>query len=254
MDLFKNWDKKDYNWFILILLGIIGIILTWRLNDNDSVVNIISMIASGASITLAVIAIIQSTSYNESASNTYNAITEKLINLEHNTNDIKQKVMADVYSVIENDRNLNDEAKLKLQSKLNTAVPSTKDENNKISYNKKLINYLITRLEKIYDIKIEIAKTNKYGIEGVIVNTKIKIYISHITYPESVDVLVVPTFFKNFIKRARNNNRYMILICDGLIDVTHEIVWDSEEIFTLTEDDVLEGLDDEITRSVKIPL
>jgi hypothetical protein len=101
-----KWDERDYKWLIFILLGIIGLILTWRLNDNASVVNIISMIASGSSIALAVMAMIQSTIYNDRSNDTYVAITEKLSKLEHNTDDIKKGIMDKINTVIEKNDNI----------------------------------------------------------------------------------------------------------------------------------------------------
>ena len=43
----KNWTNRDWGWLTSILVGIIIIILTWRLNDNDNIVNIISMFEIG---------------------------------------------------------------------------------------------------------------------------------------------------------------------------------------------------------------
>lgn len=100
MKIVKDWRDRDWLWIISILLGIIIIILTWRLNDN--VVNIISMFASGASIILAVVAIVQSTIYNNSSNELNAKMTEKLSILENNIELVKNNILSNANEVIDN--------------------------------------------------------------------------------------------------------------------------------------------------------
>jgi Growth inhibitor len=88
-------NERDYKWLIFILVIIIGVVLTWRLNDNDSVVNIISMFSSGASISLAIIAIIYSISEsvkNDNKESELNKIVYKVEDGVTETNSILQKM------------------------------------------------------------------------------------------------------------------------------------------------------------------
>ncbi|HFD2039958.1 TPA: hypothetical protein ACF2DA_001561 [Clostridium perfringens] len=97
----KNWTNRDWGWLTSILVGIIIIILTWRLNDNDNIVNIISMFASGASIILAVVAIVQSTIYNSSSNELNAKMTEKLSLLENNVEFVKENILNNANKIIE---------------------------------------------------------------------------------------------------------------------------------------------------------
>ena len=144
MNLFKKWDNKDYKWLIFYILSALTLTLIWRLNDNDSVVIIISMIASGASIALAVTAMIQSTVYNDRYNDTYNAIAEKLNKLEHNTDDISKSLTDGVNTVIEKSKNIDEDTKVELKEKLqlsiNKIITSEEEMKRKLEYSRRIIN------------------------------------------------------------------------------------------------------------------
>lgn len=97
----KKWTNRDWCWLVSILIMIIIIILTWKLNSNDNVVNIISMFASGASIVLAIVAIVQSTIYNNSSNELYTRMTEKLSILENNMEFVKDKFVNGTSEIID---------------------------------------------------------------------------------------------------------------------------------------------------------
>ncbi|GEM_PF-2998944 len=122
VNIIKEWRNRDWIWVISILLGIIIIILTWRLNDKDNVVNIISMFASGASIILAVVAIVQSTIYNSSSNELYARMTEKLSSLENNVELVKSNILNNASEVIDNapiKEEIKEEMKLSLENVIN---------------------------------------------------------------------------------------------------------------------------------------
>lgn len=250
-----KWDERDYKWLIFILLGIIGLILTWRLNDNASVVNIISMIASGSSIALAVMAMIQSTIYNDRSNDTYMAITEKLSKLEHNTDDIKKSIMDKVNTVIEKNDNIDEETKEELQFSINKVISTSEEVKRRIQYSQKIINRFIKRFRRMYNVELVEIKDNKYGVQGYVYygDTKLEIYVTHLDYPDIFDDVNVPSFLNAFLNGAKENNRYMILICDGLTSEIHDIAENSSQIFMLIEDDVMKGAEDDIARSLKLP-
>ncbi|PDY05748.1 hypothetical protein COM66_10920 [Bacillus cereus] len=53
----KRWNNRDWAWVVGILSGIIILILTIRLGDNQDVINLFSFISSSVSIALAGVAI-----------------------------------------------------------------------------------------------------------------------------------------------------------------------------------------------------
>ncbi|CAM3935157.1 hypothetical protein [Bacillus paramycoides] len=53
----KRWSNRDWAWVVGILSGIIILILTIRLGDNQDVINLFSFISSSVSIALAGVAI-----------------------------------------------------------------------------------------------------------------------------------------------------------------------------------------------------
>lgn len=101
MKIIRDWRTRDSIWIISILIGIIIAILTWRLNDKDNVVNIISMFASGASIILAIVAIIQSTIYNSSSSELYARMTEKISVLQSDVGLMRDNILRSTNTIID---------------------------------------------------------------------------------------------------------------------------------------------------------
>lgn len=253
MKLFK-WNERDYKWLIFILILIIGIILTWRLNDNDSVVNIISMIASGASIALAVIAIMQSIAYNESANSTYNAITEKLINLEHNTDDIKQKIMADVNTVIENST-ISEDEKVDLKDNINSVV-SSMEEYKKMSYKKLLSQELGRKIKNIYDFDEIMLKNSLYGDILICINNRLgKLKEIELIYIDSENIKKLK--MQKYIKKRcdkMNANQYMILIGRNIPADLYNYIQGVENLFKLNIFDISDMNSDELKSAIKLKL
>lgn len=97
----EKWRNRDWIWLVGILIAIIVSVMTIRLNDNDSVVNIISLLSSVASITLAIVAIWQS-SYNNSESNkTLEKFNTKLDFMDKNLASIQNHILKEAKEAIE---------------------------------------------------------------------------------------------------------------------------------------------------------
>lgn len=56
-NIFGEWSHRDWAWLLIILIGIIILVSTYRLADNQDVVNLFSFISSSVSIALAIVAI-----------------------------------------------------------------------------------------------------------------------------------------------------------------------------------------------------
>ncbi len=144
MKIIKDWRNRDWIWIVSILLGVIIIILTWRLNEKDNVVNIISMFASGASIILAVVAIVQSTIYNSSSNELYAKMTEKLSSLDNNVELVKSNILNNANKVID-EAPITEEIKEDIKINLENTL---KDEyfNNRPIIHRANIGYFSERL------------------------------------------------------------------------------------------------------------
>ncbi len=88
-----KWRTGDWIWLIGILLAIIVSVVTIRLNDNDSVVNIISLLSSASSITLAIVAIWQSSKNNSESNKTLGNVNVKLDFIDKNLITIQKYMM-----------------------------------------------------------------------------------------------------------------------------------------------------------------
>ncbi|SHH56938.1 hypothetical protein [Clostridium intestinale] len=168
MKLLKDWRNRDWCWIVSILIGIIIVVLTWRLNDNSSVVNIISMFASGASIILAVVAIVQSTLYNTSSNELNSKMTEKLSLIENTMEIVKDNILRNTNTIIDNS-------------------PIPKEEKEEL---KRRVEYLNNKesLIKIFESNISVQKnklkhTTKLEDEiGMLINTLDKSINKNVSY------------------------------------------------------------------------
>ncbi|QPQ35913.1 hypothetical protein [Lysinibacillus sp. JNUCC-52] len=97
----KRMDERDLKWLIGILIGIIILILTFRLGDNMDVVNLFSFISSAVSIALALVAIL--IALNQSRDNeelsthlktTMAIMNEKLKSVDEKVNKIDPDVLS----------------------------------------------------------------------------------------------------------------------------------------------------------------
>lgn len=155
----KKWTERDWIWTVSILIGIIIIILTWRLNDNDSVVNVISMFSSGASIILAIVAIVQSTMYNNSSNELNAKMTEKLSNLETNVSLVRDELLKNVYKTID-ESGLDEKSKEEVKEKLNYNInidPIFTNNSEPVFKSYLLENEFLTKIKRLY--------SNQYSIE-----------------------------------------------------------------------------------------
>lgn len=117
----KDWRTRDWFWLVGILLGINILTITFRLNDNDSVVNIISLLASASSITLAIVAIWQSSTYNNQSNEVFNSLKENLSILGHNVDTIKQNIIKEAADVIDKS-DIPDSEKDNLKANIENAI------------------------------------------------------------------------------------------------------------------------------------
>lgn len=151
----KKWRNQDWIWLISILIGVIIIILTWRLNDNDSVVNIISMFSSGASIILAIVAIVQSTLYNNSANELNIKMTEKLSTIENNSKVLIDQFLNDANKVIDNSE-IDEQTKEEIKEDLENSVKNEMLMKNTVYNGFHIENKVFSKLKKLYSTKYEI--------------------------------------------------------------------------------------------------
>lgn len=147
--MLKKWTERDWMWLVSLLIIVIIIILTWRLNDNNSVVNIISMFSSGASIMLAIVAIVQSTIYNSSANELNAKMTEKISSLENNMSLVRDKLLNDVNKVID-EAPIDEEAKEEIKDNLKNNVNNEMKEKNYVYRSLLLEKNFFEKIRKVY--------------------------------------------------------------------------------------------------------
>lgn len=114
----KKWRTRDWVWLVSILIGLIILVITIRLDDNDSVVNMISLLASASSITLAVVAIFQSSNYNNKSEEILESFKNELNILRENTDIIKENLLEKVTTTLSNDKNISMDQKIELKNKI----------------------------------------------------------------------------------------------------------------------------------------
>lgn len=96
----EKWRTRDWIWLVGILIAIIVSIVTIRLNDNDSVVNIISLLSSASSITLAIVAIWQSSNNNSESNKTLEKFNAKLDFMDKNLTSIQNHILKEAEEAI----------------------------------------------------------------------------------------------------------------------------------------------------------
>ncbi|WMM26676.1 hypothetical protein RBU61_08355 [Tissierella sp. MB52-C2] len=259
--MFKNWSNRDWFWLMSTFLGFIIIILTWRLNDNDSVVNIISMFSSGASIILALVAIVQSTMYNNSANELNARITEKISVMENNVELIKNNVIKDVKEVIDNS-SIREEEKEELKYNLKNVMQEKNfNEHSNISslvYEKLIFN----RLKNIYanDYKIEYEPRDFNRMVDIVLEGESKMVLIEVKVFSSQSM-------KNSIKKVSSRLKLLIeeksclynkslsglivVVSDNKLDYLEEID-DRICIVHFTKTEIAEVSDDVIKRKLMI--
>ncbi|MDH5091441.1 hypothetical protein [Clostridium perfringens] len=159
----KNWTNRDWGWLTSILVGIIIIILTWRLNDNDNIVNIISMFASGASIILAVVAIVQSTIYNSSSNELNAKMTEKLSLLENNVEFVKENILNNANKIIER-APIDEDIKQEIKNDLSNSIEENRRNINTFFSEYVIEDLVYNRFVKVYGNTYDVKKIN----EGIV--------------------------------------------------------------------------------------
>lgn len=120
----KKWRTRDWIWLVSILVGLIILVITIRLDDNDSVVNMISLLASASSITLAIVAIFQSSNYNKKSDEIFESFKNELNILKQNTDIIKENLLEQVTTTLSNDKNISMDNKFELKNKIKDTIMS----------------------------------------------------------------------------------------------------------------------------------
>ncbi|GGE58490.1 hypothetical protein [Priestia taiwanensis] len=95
----EKWSNRDWGWLTAILVGIIILILTFRLGDNQEVVNLFSFISSSVSIALAGVAIYMAKQQESDNNRTTSIMRESLVKIEAKVDSMDGKI---------NDLNFND--------------------------------------------------------------------------------------------------------------------------------------------------
>lgn len=206
----KNWRNRDWVWVTSILIGIIVIILTWRLNDNDNIVNIISMFASGASIILAVVAIVQSTIYNSSSNELNSKMTEKLSLLENNVELVKENILNSANKAIEN-APIDENIKQEIKDNLSNSMEENRVYNNNL-YGQVFEKLIYCRFKNIYG---EIYEGNNYN-EDIVIKKNNKEIIFEIKICINSSLASMVRIIKNFESIKDNSNRILLLISNNV--------------------------------------
>lgn len=123
-----KWRKQDYFWLIAIILILWYITATVRLGDNSDVVNIISLIASGVSVALAVIAIWWGQVNNNEVSKTYEKIIQTLDSVKNETGEANQKldeIRKNTYRGIDSIANISEEDKNNIKNIIDDSINKT---------------------------------------------------------------------------------------------------------------------------------
>lgn len=235
--MFKNWGSRDWFWLSSIFLGIILIILTWRLNDNDSVVNIISMFSSGASIILALAAIVQSTMYNNSANELNARVTEKISVMENNVELIKDNLFRNVKKVIESS-SIDPEEKEEIQYKLYNAMQEknffTNSMIHSIAYERLLVKRLNNIISNDYIIKVEFQEF-KHKVDMILENEFKKVFI---------EVKVLSRMNKSVVKNASSKLK---MIIENQSNLENKELFGLIVVISDNKFDYLEKIDDRIS-------
>lgn len=256
----KNWTNKDWVWVTSILIGIIIIILTWRLNDNDNVVNIISMFASGASIILAVVAIVQSTIYNSSSNELNARMTEKLSTLESNIELVKNNILSNANEVIDN-APIKEEIKENIKLSLKTAVNDEYFERNRGTSAyifEKLISYnLKYAYSESYKIKNNV-RIDKNEIDIILENDSKIIFIElKVLSQPRIDILVRAINNINKVKREiENPNKKelipILIILSDKFDYPEPIKCNDIKMVWFTQNELLNITTDKFKQKINI--
>lgn len=240
----KKWTNRDWIWLTSILIGIIIIILTWRLNDNDNIVNIISMFASGASIILAVVAIVQSTIYNSSSNELNGKMTEKLSLLENNVEFMKEKLLKNFTNVIER-APIDEEVKQEIKDDLSSSIKE--DSNNKNIFSEYELEVLIyNKFKKTYGDRYEVKQT----IEGITLKNNNKEILIEIKVRINHSRSSIVRIIKRFESKNDNINRILILIVRN--DNIEKFVSIPKNIRLLGIDEIFNNNDFEFKEKMKI--
>ena len=231
----KNWTNRDWGWLTSILVGIIIIILTWRLNDNDNIVNIISMFASGASIILAVVAIVQSTIYNSSSNELNAKMTEKLSLLENNVEFVKENILNNANKIIER-APIDEDIKQEIKNDLSNSIEENRRNINTFFSEYVIEDLVYNRFVKVYGNTYDVKKIN----EEIIIEIKTCINRSLASMFKSI---------KNFELKNNNVNRILLLIIDNN---RSRMTLNNNYTRLLSPNEILDSNDSEFKEKMKI--
>lgn len=119
-----KWRKQDYFWLIALIIVLWYMTVTVRLSDNSDVVNVISLIASGVSVALAIIAIWWGQVNNSETNKIYDKMNDKIDTVHYETGAITCKLEAilDEMNKAIDDEGIADSVKTSLKNKLNTVI------------------------------------------------------------------------------------------------------------------------------------
>ena len=124
----KQWDEKDWKWFIGILFGIIVLLIlliiwiaSYRLSCNKEWVNIISIGAGLVSIVLGIVAIIISTIQNSNSEELNSRMSETLARIDEKVNNVNDKLnINNIFT--KGNNNYKDSEKLKKLTRVHAVI------------------------------------------------------------------------------------------------------------------------------------
>ncbi|EHR1327251.1 TPA: hypothetical protein ACF2DS_001166 [Clostridium perfringens] len=240
----KNWTNRDWGWLTSILVGIIIIILTWRLNDNDNIVNIISMFASGASIILAVVAIVQSTIYNSSSNELNAKMTEKLSLLENNVEFVKENILNNANKIIER-APIDEDIKQEIKNDLSNSIEENRRNINTFFSEYVIEDLVYNRFVKVYGNTYDVKKIN----EGIVLKNNNKEIIIEIKTCTNRSLASMFKSIKNFELKNNNVNRILLLIIDNN---RSRMTLNNNYTRLLSPNEILDSNDSEFKEKMKI--
>lgn len=222
----SKWRNRDWLWLVSILIGVIIIVLTWRLNDNDSVVNIIAMFSSGASIILAIIAIVQSTIYNNSANELNIKMTDKLSTIETNSKALIDNFLNDANKVIDSssiDENSKEEIKDNLESSIKSEMLMKNNAYSEYFIEEKVFLQLKKVYSPKYKIKYEYRVDKVHRVDFKLENDK-KIILIEIKYiqPQNIPTIRKAEQRLNEVKSNICESKEIIPIIMIIVDTEND--------------------------------
>lgn len=203
------------------------------------------MFASGASIILAVVAIVQSTIYNSSSNELNGKMTEKLSLLENNVEFMKEKLLKNFTNVIER-APIDEEVKQEIKDDLSNSIEENRSNNNNFFGKYVFEDLVYNKFKKVYGDRYEVKK----NIEGIVLKNNNEEIIIEIKAVINHSLTSIFKAIRTFESKNNNLNRILLLISDNSNGV--KIASNYRCIRILSPNEILDSSDSELKEKMKI--